>query len=258
VKTIPLPKARNQSLPKTRIMLRLSNAAGQLYASFGSRASLTAKVAGFGRIFPPTCKKARIATSAVDDPQNDGVAGPPGSGKSTLYPVSSFGVSYFNADDRAAELNGGSYVSISNEIRKVFNREFEAFVLGAIEKRIGFAIETTLRGDVTFEHARLAKQAGFVVEMRYLALRDFASHLERVKVRADAGGHSVSETTLRRIDEARLRNLRRAVLEMDILWVYDNTSTEASHPLVLEARNGEICFLSEEAPSWLTATLDLF
>ena len=186
------------------------------------------------------------------------VAGPPGSGKSTLYPVSSFGVTYFNADDRAAELNGGSYVNISNEIRKIVNREFEAFISGSIEKRIGFAIEPTLRSDVTFDQARVAKQAGFVIEMRYLALRDFASHLERVKARADAGGHSASETTLRRIYEASLRNLRRAVLEMDILWVYDNTSTDASHPLVLEARNGEICFLADEAPSWLTATLDLF
>lgn len=63
------------------------------------------------------------------------VAGPPGSGKSTLYPVSSFGVSYFNADDRAAELNGGSYVGISNEIRKIVNLEFEACVLRSIETR---------------------------------------------------------------------------------------------------------------------------
>jgi predicted ABC-type ATPase len=131
-------------------------------------------------------------------------AGPPGSGKSTLYPVSSFGVPYFNADDRAAELNGGSYVSISNEIRKIVNREFEAFVLGSIEKRTSFAIETTLRSDVTFEQARIAKQAGFVIEMRYIALRDFASH-----------------------------------------------------PVVLEARDGEICFLADDAPAWLTATLDV-
>jgi predicted ABC-type ATPase len=185
------------------------------------------------------------------------VAGPPGSGKSTLYPVSSFGVSYFNADDRAAEINGGSYVSISNEIRKIVNREFEAFVLSSIEKRTSFAIETTLRSDVTFEQARIAKQAGFVIEMRYLALRDFASHLERVMARADAGGHSASETTLRRIYEGSLRNLRRAVLEMDILWVYDNTSIDASHPLVLEARNGEICFQADNPPAWLTVTLDL-
>jgi predicted ABC-type ATPase len=185
------------------------------------------------------------------------VAGPPGSGKSTLYPVSSFGVPYFNADDRAAELNGGSYVSISNEIRKIVNREFEAFVLGSIEKHSSLAIETTLRSDVTFEQARIAKQAGFVIEMRYLALRDFASHLERVKARADAGGHSASEATLRRIYDASLRNLRRAVLEMDILWVYDNTAIDASHPVVLEARDGEICFLADDAPAWLTATLDL-
>ena len=98
------------------------------------------------------------------------VAGPPGSGKSTLYPVSSFGVPYFNADDRAAELNGGRYVSISSEIRKLVNREFEAFVLSSIETRNSFAIETTLRSEMTFEQARRAKQAGFVIEMRFLAL----------------------------------------------------------------------------------------
>lgn len=45
--------------------------------------------------------------------------------------------------------------------------------MGSIEKRVGFAIETTLRSGVTFEQARFAKQAGFVIEMRYLALRDF-------------------------------------------------------------------------------------
>jgi hypothetical protein len=51
------------------------------------------------------------------------VDGPPVSGKSTLYPFSSFGVSYLNADDRAAELNGGSYVSISNEIRDIVSQD---------------------------------------------------------------------------------------------------------------------------------------
>ena len=49
------------------------------------------------------------------------VAGPPGSGKSSLYPLSSFGIAHFNADDRAAELNGGSYSGISSElVEKLF------------------------------------------------------------------------------------------------------------------------------------------
>ncbi len=185
------------------------------------------------------------------------VAGPPGSGKSSLYPLSSFGVASFNADDRAAELNGGSYVGISSEIRQAVNREFETFILGSIERRVSFAIETTLRSEITFEQARLAKKAGFAVEMRYLALRDFSMHLERVKARADAGGHSASEATLRRIYEASLRNLRRAVQELDVVWVYDNTDIGASHPLVLEARDGEIHFLVHNPPRWLSAALEI-
>ena len=50
--------------------------------------------------------------------------------------------------------------------------------------------------------------------MRYLALEDFALHLERIKQRADAGGHSASERTLRRIYDLSLANLARAFAEM--------------------------------------------
>ena len=185
------------------------------------------------------------------------VAGPPGSGPSSVYPLSGFGMACFNADDRAAELNGGSYVGISNEIRSVVNREFENFILGSIERRVSFAIETTLRSEITFEQARLAKQAGFAVEMRYIALRDFGLHLIRVKGRAFAGGHSASELTLRRIYNSSLINLRRAVKEIDSVWVYDNTNIDASHPLVLEAINGEIRFVADGAPGWLMAAVDL-
>jgi dephospho-CoA kinase len=63
------------------------------------------------------------------------IAGPPGSGKSSAFPVSSFGVAYFNADDRAAALNGGSYHGIPQEVRRVVNGEFEQFVLGQIDRR---------------------------------------------------------------------------------------------------------------------------
>jgi hypothetical protein len=56
------------------------------------------------------------------------VAGPPGSGKSILFPVHSFEVDYFNADDRSAQFNGGSYRGISLETRAIVKREFEQFV----------------------------------------------------------------------------------------------------------------------------------
>jgi predicted ABC-type ATPase len=188
-------------------------------------------------------------------PQMIVVAGPPGSGKSSAFPVAGFGIRHFNADDRAAELNGGSYRGISTNIREIVNAEFEAFVQGCIARLESFAIETTLRSEVTFHQARLAKMAGFETNMRYLALHDFSAHLKRVKARADAGGHSASETTLRRIYQASLANLTRAVTEMDGLWVYDNSLVGGPPTLLLQSEKGAIRFLIDTPPNWLNTAL---
>jgi hypothetical protein len=107
------------------------------------------------------------------------VAGPPGGGKSSIFPVSSFGVSCFNADDRAAEMNGGSYLGIPKRIRQAVNRKFKLFVLDCIGRRTSFAIETALRSGVTFEQATLAK-AG-------LCKRDALSRLTRFSDARRAG-----------------------------------------------------------------------
>jgi hypothetical protein len=45
------------------------------------------------------------------------VAGPPGSGKTTYFPVTAFGVESFNIDDRCAQIQG-SYRAISREVRR--------------------------------------------------------------------------------------------------------------------------------------------
>jgi predicted ABC-type ATPase len=77
------------------------------------------------------------------------VAGPPGSGKSTAFPVSGFGVDFFNADDRAAALNQECYLNIPRAIREQVNHLFEAFVADHIERRVSCAFETTLRSGIT-------------------------------------------------------------------------------------------------------------
>src|SRR5438552_602760 len=115
------------------------------------------------------------------------VAGPPGGGKSSAFPLAILGARFFNADDRAAALNGGSYLGIPKHIRETVNREFEAFVSACISQRKSFAIETTLRSAITFDQAQRARASGFEIEMRYLALVSFAMHLDRIKQRADAG-----------------------------------------------------------------------
>jgi predicted ABC-type ATPase len=160
-------------------------------------------------------------------------AGPPGSGKSSAFPVQQEAVDFFNADERASELNGASYRRIPESIRAQVNQEFENFVLAHISEGQSFAIETTLRSDVTFRQARLAKTRGFLTIMTFVALSDVLQNIERVSARADAGGHSASYSRLREVHKKSLANLPRALGEFDGVDVYDNSEPGEQPRLVL-------------------------
>ncbi len=183
------------------------------------------------------------------------VAGPPGGGKSTAFPVFSFGVSAFNADDRAAVLNQGSYQGIPPSIRSQVNREFETFVREQIDAGNDFAIETTLRTDVTILQAAEAKAHGFTVAMKYLAMGTLQDHLERVAARAEAGGHAASFNTLRRIYNASLANLPTAIRALDLVEVFDNSAFGGRPRLVLESQQGKVAYIAPTVPNWLDVAL---
>jgi predicted ABC-type ATPase len=187
------------------------------------------------------------------------VAGPPGAGKSSIFSFSDFAENVFNADDRAAKLNAGSYQSIPLSVRATVNREFEQFVHANIAAGTSFALETTLRSTITFEQAKLAKNKGFRVFMRYIALDTVEHHIERVRRRAARGGHAASETTLRRIHASSLANLPIALNPemsgIEIVRIYDNSRPEAKPILVLAARRGKIIRLRDSVPDWLVQAL---
>ena len=187
------------------------------------------------------------------------VAGPPGGGKSSVFSLSAFASRTFNADDRAAELNGGSYQEIPLEIRRVVNREFELFVEASIDAKQSFALETTLRSDITFEQAKMAQSKGFRVAMRYVALDSVEKHLERVRARAALGGHSASEGTLRRIHASSLAHLPKALdprqSGIEFVRVYDNSTDDQQPELVLSARRGRIMQMAPHCPAWLQKAL---
>jgi len=187
------------------------------------------------------------------------VAGPPGGGKSTAFGLRAFADRIFNADDRAAELNGGSYRGIPMAIRIQVNREFEQFVHESIGAHHRFAIETTLRSTITFEQAKLARAAGFHVAMVYVALESFERHLERVTQRALLGGHAASEPTLRRIYHASLKNLSLALdpigSGIDEVRIFDNSAIGQIPELALEVSDGRITYRGNDMPVWLTNAL---
>jgi hypothetical protein len=109
-------------------------------------------------IFPPTCRKARIATTAADGSQDD-------CGSRSPW------------ERQVFHLPGHQLRS------RIFQRGRPCCRTerGLLHRRTSFAIETTLRSAVTFEQARSAAAAGFITEMRYVVLRDFAMYLERVQ-----------------------------------------------------------------------------
>jgi len=150
------------------------------------------------------------------------VAGPPGSGKTTYFPVTAFGVDSFNIDDRCAQIQG-SYRAISREVRRAVAGECERFVRNHIDRRESFAVETTLRTGASIEQAELARQRGFSTHLRFVATDSIAENVSRVLQRAQGGGHGASERDIRNIHEASIANLRRAVTAFERVRVYDST-----------------------------------
>lgn len=178
------------------------------------------------------------------------VAGPPGSGKTSLFPLHQFGVASFNADDVAASLNGGSYAGISTEIRKETNRRFEAFIDRHIETGESFAFETTLRTAVTFEQAQRGHARGVFLIMIYVAVASAAVTVKRVAIRAEAAGIRPREISARDLPcESSEPSL--AIRRFDNLSVFDNSAFGRGPEVVLKAMKGGVYWVKRSALPWL-------
>jgi predicted ABC-type ATPase len=183
------------------------------------------------------------------------IAGPPGSGKSSRFPLSAFGVDWFNADNRAAELNLGSFRKISAEIRSQVNLEFQRWILDHINGHQGFAIETTLRSPITFEQSRLAHRNGFWTTMDYVAAGSVKESIRRIMERSYRGGHSASERLVAEIYEKSMKNLLTALdfpeSGIEVVRVYDNSEIGGTVKQVLSFRRGKPRSIAAHVPAWL-------
>jgi len=181
------------------------------------------------------------------------VAGPSGSGKSSVVSASKFGVDYFNADDVAAIFNGPNkhlltaehkhmiitgnfgklpgeifnsrnYHHINPELRKsVVNPLCEAFIKYHIDSKTSFATETTLRNKIAIEQMKEAKADGFRTEMIFISTDNVEINIERVMDRSDYGGHSATEGKIREVYESSMKNIYDAIPVADNLKFYDNS-----------------------------------
>jgi predicted ABC-type ATPase len=181
------------------------------------------------------------------------VAGPPGSGKTTYFPVTAFADDSFNIDDRCAQILG-SYRAISRDVRRAVAQECERFVRDHIERRVSFAVETTLWTTDSIQQAELARSRGFSTFLRFIATDSIAENVSRVLRRAQSGGHGASERDVRAIHDASIANLRKALDAFQRVRIYDSTVPWTAPRLVAKARNG--CLTRyEPSPAWLEHAL---
>jgi len=181
------------------------------------------------------------------------VAGPPGSGKTSAFPVTALGLDAFNIDDRCAQLLG-SYRAIPRDVRRAVAAECEQFVLEHINAGRDFGVETTLRTTAAIAQAQHARTRGFSTRLIFVATESAAENLRRVLQRAQSGGHGASERDVRAIYEASLANLGKAVAAFERVDVYDSTQHWAAPRLVVTARDGHVV-RHGPSPVWLERAL---
>lgn len=181
------------------------------------------------------------------------VAGPPGSGKTTYFPVTALGVDAFNIDDRCAQLLG-SYRAIPRDVRRAVAKECERFVLDHIATGKSFAVETTLRTSAAIDQATRARKAHFSTDLLFVATDSVDENIARVLQRAQGGGHGASERDVRAIHESSIANIKTAIATFERARLYDSTVRWTTPRLVASADHGRI-IRHGASPGWLDRAL---
>ena len=154
-------------------------------------------------------------------------AGPNGSGKSTVTRGLPIVGMYVNADE-IKRVSGCSDLEAAQEAEKL--REM------LLKNRSDLTFETVLSTDRNLNYLERAKNAGYEIYAVFVLTRDSEINVQRVKIRSEAGGHSVPEDKIRNRYEKSLKNLSRLVRISDITRIIDNSGERPC--LICEVKDG--------------------
>jgi predicted ABC-type ATPase len=130
-------------------------------------------------------------------------------------------------------------------------REILRRVQDYLDKRVSFALETTLASKRTLGMMQKAKVGGFTVQLVYIGLDTSERGILRVQERVLQGGHDVPDEDVRRRYIRGLANLPEAIRKADRAIVYDNSANE--HRKMLETEHGAITWSASKQPGWVAA-----
>ncbi|MDR1746784.1 MAG: zeta toxin family protein [Tannerella sp.] len=135
------------------------------------------------------------------------------------------GLSPFNADN----------IAVAVEASRIMYKRIRELIAA----RKTFALETTLASRSIAKLLLGAQEKGYYVTLLYFWLNTPDLAVERVKNRVAAGGHNVTEATVRRRYETGLHNLFELYLPICDLWMITDNSLSPMEVIAKGFRNGE-------------------
>ncbi|HYG77356.1 MAG TPA: zeta toxin family protein [Planctomycetota bacterium] len=177
------------------------------------------------------------------------IAGSNGAGKTTFYStfLASRGLPFINADVMALAHHLDAYdaAELAQKLRARM-----------VDLRRSFVFETVLSDPDGEKVAflRSAADSGYTVVLCFIALESVEISSERVAMRVLQNGHDVPGEKLHARFPRTLENLKRAVVALPNVFIYDNSDLSSPYKLVATSRNGRVD-LAENCPAWLKSTL---
>lgn len=185
-----------------------------------------------------------------DRPLVVAIAGPNGAGKTTFYHahVAPAGLRLVNADRLATELDIDPYAAarVADQLRRELVRQ-----------RVSFAFETVFSDPVGDKLKFLAECAssGYTTAMLFVGLSSAKLSAQRVGMRVSQGGHDVPSDKLVSRFPRTLANLKRAIVQLPHVVVYDNSDLATPYRQLARFQTGTALELAKPTLKWLRDAL---
>jgi predicted ABC-type ATPase len=178
------------------------------------------------------------------------LAGPNGAGKSTFHEtfLEPQGLHFVNADVLARELGIDAYAAarVATSIREGLLRQRESFVFETVFSdpagdKLAFLLE--------------AVDLGFTVVLCFVGISGPETSERRVAQRVIEGGHDVPSDKLTTRFPRTLENLRRSILELPHVLIFDNDDLNDPYRPVATFSSGQLTESAADLPTWLPPLL---
>jgi len=178
------------------------------------------------------------------------LAGPNGAGKTTFYRtyLRASGLRFVNADGIAMDLGVDPYkaAGIADGLRRQL-----------LDQRESFIFETVFSDPVgdKLRFLQQAEESGYTTVLFFIGIDGPSTSDDRVAMRVLKGGHDVPpEKIIARYPRV-MNNLKRALVQLSNVRVYDNSNLKKPYRLVFKKEDGLKTVLHKPIPQWLALLL---